>query len=76
MMMNCDDESFQQDVATAYTFGTETPWSQRGGSYQGGGRGGRNDSDNGNSAFDGKDHFGNACFILAPALLYILQNVF
>jgi hypothetical protein len=75
-MMNCDGESFQQDVANVYTFGTETPWSQRGGSYQGGGQGGRNDSNNSNSAFDGNDHFGNACFILAPALFFIFQNVF
>ncbi len=76
IMMNCDDESLQQDVATVYTFGKETPWCQRGGSYQGGGQGGRNDSDNCNSAFDGNDHFGNVCFILAPALLYILQYEF
>ena len=75
-MMNCDGESFQQDAAKVYTFGTEIPWSQRGGSYQGGGRGGRNDSDNGNITSDGNDHFGNACFILAPALFYIFQNVF
>lgn len=78
MMMNCDSESFQHDVANVYTFGTEAPRKQRGGSDQVGERGDRNNSNNSNNGFDVNDHLGSAChqvFILAPALLYILQNV-